>query len=225
MQGPILVVNAGSSSIKFSGYAAMDQQEPILLFKGQIEGIGLAPHMTAKDANGATIAEKIWPRDAKVDHEALFDHLIGWIPEHLGGRTPVGVGHRVVHGGTAFAAATRIDDGVLATLRVAVSPGAAASATPSRGDPRHLRRGSIAATGCVLRYRFPPRPAAGRPTLRLAPRTARSWNQALRVPWAFLRLHRLGTAGASARRRAWSGCRRSSRRRRQPLRHARWEER
>ncbi|HKN09109.1 MAG TPA: acetate/propionate family kinase [Pseudomonadota bacterium] len=117
MQGPILVVNAGSSSIKFSGYAAMDKQEPILLLKGQIEGIGLAPHMTAKDANGATIAEKVWPRDAKVDHEALFDHLGGWIPEHLGGRTPVGVGHRVVHGGTAFAAATRIDEAVLATLQ------------------------------------------------------------------------------------------------------------
>src|SRR5271157_915865 len=116
MQGPILVVNAGSSSIKFSGYAAMDQQEPILLLKGQVEGIGLAPHMTAKDANGAAIAEKIWPRDAKLDHEALFEYLMGWGRAQLGGRTPIAIGHRVVHGGTAFAGATLINDAVLATL-------------------------------------------------------------------------------------------------------------
>ena len=72
MESPILVVNAGSSSIKFSGYAAMDQQEPALLFNGQIEGVGSAPHMTAEDAAGAMIAEKRWPRGAKSDHENSF---------------------------------------------------------------------------------------------------------------------------------------------------------
>jgi len=117
MEDLILVVNAGSSSIKFSGYPVMDQQEPPLLFKGQIDSIGLAPRMTAKDANGATIAEKSWPPDAKLDHEALFEDLMGWAPSHLGGRAPVAVGHRVVHGGTAFAEATLIDDAALAALQ------------------------------------------------------------------------------------------------------------
>lgn len=65
MHGPLLVVNAGSSSIKFSGYAATDQQEPALLFKGQIEAIGTVPHMTAKNATGAIIAEKRWSCGAK----------------------------------------------------------------------------------------------------------------------------------------------------------------
>jgi acetate kinase len=116
MQGSILVVNAGSSSIKFSGYAAMDEGEPELLFKGQIESVGSAPHMTAKDATGAMIAEKRWPHGAKSDHETLFDELIGWMEAHLEGRQPIAVGHRVVHGGTAFAAATWIDAAVLATL-------------------------------------------------------------------------------------------------------------
>jgi acetate kinase len=46
MKDLILVVNLGSSSIKFSAYNAMDGQEPALLFKGQIEGIGSAPHQT-----------------------------------------------------------------------------------------------------------------------------------------------------------------------------------
>jgi len=115
MQGPMLVVNAGSSSIKFSGYAARDESEPALLFHGQIEAIGVGPHMTAKDAAGGVIAENRWPVDAKPDHEALFDYLIGWMRAHLGGEA-IAVGHRVVHGGTAFAA-TRVDAAVLSALQ------------------------------------------------------------------------------------------------------------
>jgi acetate kinase len=117
MNGPILVINAGSSSIKFSGYEAAEKPGPVLLFKGQIEGIGLAPHMSAKDATGANIAEKRWPADGKWDHEALFDDLFDWLEAHLDGKKAAGVGHRVVHGGSAFAAATRIDPKVIATLQ------------------------------------------------------------------------------------------------------------
>jgi hypothetical protein len=79
------------------------------------KGVGLA-RMNVKDANGATIAEEIAPRDAKLDHEAQLGPLMGWIPAHLGGRTPVGIGRRVARGGTAFAAATRIDEAGSATL-------------------------------------------------------------------------------------------------------------
>ena len=116
MNGPILVINAGSSSIKFSGYEAAAKTDPIPLLKGQIEGIGVAPHMSAKDATGANIAEQRWPADGKWDHEALFDNLFDWLGAHLGGKKAAGVGHRVVHGGSAFAAATRIDQTVIATL-------------------------------------------------------------------------------------------------------------
>ena len=116
MNGPMLVINAGSSSIKFSGYEAAGKADPVPLFKGQIEDIGLAPHMSAKDATGASIAEKRWPADGKWDHEALFDDLFDWLEAHLKGRKASGVGHRVVHGGSAFAAATRIDPKVIATL-------------------------------------------------------------------------------------------------------------
>jgi acetate kinase len=112
----ILVVNSGSSSIKFSAYAAMDGEEPALLFKGQVEGVGLAPHMTAKDAKGATIAEKHWPSGAKADHEEVLDSLISWTGTRLGGRKAAAVGHRVVHGGTAFAGPTLIDGAVLVKL-------------------------------------------------------------------------------------------------------------
>lgn len=127
MHGLMLVVTAGSSSIKFSGYSALDESEPALLFDGQIEAIGVGPHMTAKDAAGGVIAEIRWPIDAKPDHEALFDYLIGWIRAHLGGEV-IAVGHRVVHGGTAFAVATRVDAAVLSVWQALCPPGAAASA-------------------------------------------------------------------------------------------------
>jgi len=39
----LILANSGSSSIKFSAFNAMDGQDPALLFKGQVEGIGLAP--------------------------------------------------------------------------------------------------------------------------------------------------------------------------------------
>jgi len=119
MNGPILVVNAGSSSIKFSAYSAVGKEETALLFKGEIEGIGSgAPHMTAMDRKGATIVEKRWARSAKPDHKAVLTTLIGWTEAHLGGQQPVAVGHRVVHGGTTFAAPTRIDAAVLAKLEL-----------------------------------------------------------------------------------------------------------
>jgi len=117
MQGSILVINAGSSSIKFSGYDALEQEEPVPIFKGQIEGVGSAPHMSVRDANGVSIAEKRWPPGAESGHETLFDYLLNWLESHRGGRKIAGVGHRVVHGGTAFAAGTRITPEVLVTLQ------------------------------------------------------------------------------------------------------------
>jgi acetate kinase len=116
MQGPILVVNAGSSSIKFSGYAANGDHKPTLLFKGQVEGIGTAPHLVAKAANGTLLAEKRWPHDDNSTPEVFLEGLIGWVEAHLRGQKPAAVGHRVVHGGTAFGAPTRVDATVLAAL-------------------------------------------------------------------------------------------------------------
>jgi len=116
MEDLVLVVNAGSSSIKFSAYNAMDGQDASVLFKGQVEGIGTAPHLIVKDERGAIIAEKRWPSGAKADHETVLDLLMSWSETQLGGRKPAAVGHRVVHGGTGFAGPQRIDDAVLAKL-------------------------------------------------------------------------------------------------------------
>jgi acetate kinase len=118
MGGPILVVNAGSSSIKFSAYGAENGRAAALRFKGQVEGIGSAPHMIARDADGATIAERRWPRGSSLDHEEVFGVVAGWVKEHTGGQEPIAVGHRIVHGGLRFAGPVRIDPQVLDALDV-----------------------------------------------------------------------------------------------------------
>lgn len=115
MGGPIVVVNAGSSSIKFSAYRAGQGIPAAVHFKGQVEGIGSAPRMVARDAGGAKIAERRWPADQQLHHEAIFETLTDWVKEHLD-QVPAAIGHRIVHGGSRFAGPVRIDREVLDEL-------------------------------------------------------------------------------------------------------------
>jgi acetate kinase len=116
MPNAILALNAGSSSIKFALFELGSGTEPAALLHGQIEGIGTAPHLTARDTAGATLVERRWPDGAAQSHEALLDQMLGWIEAHLGDDKLVGVGHRVVHGGRAFTAPVLIDEAVLTEL-------------------------------------------------------------------------------------------------------------
>ena len=112
-RGCIAVLNAGSSSIKFALY------EPgtagALLFRGQVERIGQAPRLEAKDAAGKVLSERSWS-NGKLDHEAATAEIIALGRELLHGRPVLAFGHRVVHGGTDFSAPALIDDKVLAKL-------------------------------------------------------------------------------------------------------------
>jgi acetate kinase len=112
--GCIAVLNAGSSSIKFALYEA--GADGALLFRGQVERLGLAPHLRASDAAGNVVAERNWPAGA-LDHRSATDEILKLGRELLHGRPVLAFGHRVVHGGLDFAAPTRVDDGVLEKLR------------------------------------------------------------------------------------------------------------
>ena len=111
----LLVINAGSSSLKFSGYEA-DDGEPRLQFRGLIEGLGDAPHFMARDPAGTVLAERRWPRDTNLSHDAAFGVLREWLDAHVGVGALAAVGHRVVHGGSRFAAPVRVDQGVVREL-------------------------------------------------------------------------------------------------------------
>lgn len=115
MKKAIMVINAGSSSIKFSLFIAEDGTEQRLSSRGQVEGINVAPRFEAKDEAGTLLAEKTWD-DAKTSHEDLLKYLIDWIESHLEGAKLVAAGHRVVHGGLSYSAPVIIDDRALDAL-------------------------------------------------------------------------------------------------------------
>ncbi len=112
----LLVLNAGSSSIKFEVFEV--QAGPVARYAGQVEGIGAAPRFTAKDAAGARLAERRWTDGgAPADHRAALGVIIGWLDGVLGGRRVAAIGHRVVHGGPDLAAPVLVDAAVMQRLR------------------------------------------------------------------------------------------------------------
>jgi len=107
------VLNAGSSSLKFSLYEPRDGTLAVVL-QGQIGGIGTAPHFTARDGDGARVVDEGLAH-VRSTGDALA-HLFDWTAGQVGEAQFLAIGHRVVHGGPDFAAPVRIDDTVLAAL-------------------------------------------------------------------------------------------------------------
>lgn len=122
----ILVVNAGSSSVKVSIYVVPDAAhenvdvQPSLAAHGQIEGIGVAPRLVARMADGREVTDQKFPVEQVPDHDAAFRLIRLTLSVALRDTPPVAIGHRVVHGGSDFADAVRIDDAVIARLETLV---------------------------------------------------------------------------------------------------------
>ena len=109
-----LVLNAGSSSLKFCVFQRPAGQNWRLEARGQIEGIGTLPRLSVKDANGESLAQQ----DVKVnDGGEAVEALAAWLRSKYGGSKVLGVGHRVVHGGARFKGPTILNEQVLEELR------------------------------------------------------------------------------------------------------------
>lgn len=118
MSKGILVINAGSSSSKFSVYVVDGGLH--FVTKGQVEGIGVGiqPHFKAVDEHGTVLADELWPSfEVGKRHSSLLTLLVDWIEHHLGDATLHAVGHRVVHGGANFTAPVRVDPSTLESLK------------------------------------------------------------------------------------------------------------
>ena len=111
----IAVLNAGSSSVKFSVFFRRGG-ELVLRLRGQIEGLFNRPHFIAKDPAGATVGEKSWPENTKLGHDGALAHLFAFLRERADGAQLVGVGHRVVHGGMRYTQPVRVDAALLEAL-------------------------------------------------------------------------------------------------------------
>ena len=111
-----LVLNAGSSSLKFCVYGRPEGETWRLESRGQIEGIGTSPRFSAKDGSGAVLDER-QPSASVTDASTALDTLAGWLRSRYGSARVLGVGHRVVHGGAKFSGPTVVTPSVLDDLR------------------------------------------------------------------------------------------------------------
>lgn len=115
MSNAVLTLNAGSSSLKFALFT-LGGEGLQLASRGQVEGIGDAPHLIATDPAGKALTERRWEGGETLDHEAFLVPLFAFVDEHLGADRLAAIGHRIVHGGEAFSRPVVIDDDVLRAL-------------------------------------------------------------------------------------------------------------
>jgi acetate kinase len=119
MADAILVLNAGSSSLKFSVF--LEDEPPQSLFRGQVEGLFTRPHFVARDEAGQLLGEQEWTAGTRLGHEGAIDFLLDWGRRGaLWGHRIVAAGHRVVHGGLKFTRPVRVDADVLTALEAFV---------------------------------------------------------------------------------------------------------
>ena len=112
---PILVVNAGSSSVKFQVFAIEGSSELTLQIKGQVDGIGTQPRLRARASGGIEVVNESFERSEVPDVPAALARAGAWLRQRYD-IMPVAVGHRVVHGGPLYDRPILVDAGVLENL-------------------------------------------------------------------------------------------------------------
>ena len=114
MSNALLVLNAGSSSLKFSVF--LDEEPSRELLRGQVESLLTEPHFIAYQG-GTVVDEKRWESAAGLDHSGAVEFLFTWGRNGVLGKHQIrAAGHRVVHGGARFTEPVLIDQQTLSAL-------------------------------------------------------------------------------------------------------------
>ncbi len=117
----LLVINAGSSSIKFAIYQKDTSSVQLIAdAAGQIEGIGSQPHFMVKTPDDLILLDRALTVDEAGDHSEAITIILTWLGAYLANGTLLAVGHRVVHGGQYYSAPVLINPGVLAELETLI---------------------------------------------------------------------------------------------------------
>lgn len=112
----ILVINAGSSSIKFALFQLDGTLKDKPAVSGQIDGIGAQAKLIAKDHRGRHEVALDVKGDQEAQHQLALDFLLKWFTENETGWTIVAVGHRVVHGADLYSAPIVVTPNILEQL-------------------------------------------------------------------------------------------------------------
>jgi acetate kinase len=116
MSEAILIINAGSSSIKFALFSGRSRPErDRVLCDGACEGIGHQIRITARDGTGAALLDERLSDGA--GHEDALAWLLRWLQQRFPQHALIAAGHRIVHGGATYSEPVRIDAAVVAELR------------------------------------------------------------------------------------------------------------
>jgi len=110
----ILVVNAGSSSVKFQVFG-VDDGDLKRLIRGQVDGIGTRPRLHASNAESAVAVDRTFRAEEIPDVPTALHQAGAWLREDQS-IDPVAVGHRVVHGGPEYDRPVLVDREILARL-------------------------------------------------------------------------------------------------------------
>jgi acetate kinase len=119
MPNAILVLNAGSSSIKFSLFIERDQGLEVEV-RGQASGLYTTARFVSKTPQGRVKTERSWPEGVALGHEAALDHLMAYLQAETADDRLIGIGHRVVHGGSIYTRPVRVDSRVIENLETFV---------------------------------------------------------------------------------------------------------
>src|SRR6204780_432045 len=115
MRQPLLVINAGSSSIKFALFKSAADGSLSAGVQGQVEGIGNSPRLEVRDAQGGALADQ---PVTGVGHDGAIAAIQEWFAGHIGSESGFdGVGHRVVHGGLKYSQPALVDSTLLSDLQ------------------------------------------------------------------------------------------------------------
>jgi acetate kinase len=115
MTDALLILNAGSSSLKFSVFR--DSDPPELLLRGQLEALQTEPRFVARDTSEQIVDEHTWPGGSTLSHQEAIEFLLDWGQRRWRGDLCLAAaGHRVVHGGIDFPQPVLVNDQVLADL-------------------------------------------------------------------------------------------------------------
>jgi acetate kinase len=114
MPAAILVLNAGSSSLKFSVFAA--GAELGLRLAGNLEELQGRARFRAQDAGGRVVDAHTWADAQPPGQDGAIAFLLDWLPARLEDQRLWAVGHRVVHGGVHYAAPVRVTPSILSDL-------------------------------------------------------------------------------------------------------------
>jgi acetate kinase len=119
----ILVVNAGSSSVKFQVFAVDDGGKLARMIKGQVDGIGTRPRLRVSPADGKSFVDREYNNAAVPNVPAALQRTAAWLRDEQ--RLDLSaVGHRVVHGGPDYSSPVLINAEVVSRLEsyVALAP-------------------------------------------------------------------------------------------------------